>query len=348
MGIVNGVKDFLGFLFDTGKGFIQSAVKGTPDYIDNSSINKMFYKELKSNPNDIIEKYGTDYIKELNGKKIIPEFDKLSKTQQGEILSKYRKEMTSNIRDTNAFNALDYDNFDPGSQKHLESVYRTMNSDDFKNRYLQHQIELGESGMFGKKYSNFDFSDGGKNLTEAQRKSLQKEFDIQYDDRMSRFQALYSVDGGGPDIGPPQRLNYNKGLQTRYLESKQGKKQLDMLHGGLGKKNKSIIETAIEKNEEGKQAYEGYRSYLQNSLENTPEISNTNRWSAPDSFEKWATREGYSTDDVKELSKYLASGNPDHSGIDLWQKIKDHPRISTAIAVGTVWGVSEFAEEDSF
>lgn len=34
-------------------------------------------------------------------------------------------------------------------------------------------------------------------------------------------------------------------------------------------------------------------------------------------------------------------------GIHLWQKIKDHPRISTAIAIGTVWGVSELTEDDS-
>ncbi len=46
-------------------------------------------------------------------------------------------------------------------------------------------------------------------------------------------------------------------------------------------------------------------------------------------------------------AKAISSGNPDHSGIGLWQKIKDHPRISTAMAVGTVWGVSELTEDDS-
>ena len=350
MGFIDKGIDFLSSLAKGGKEFVQSAVKKTPDYINNNGINKMFYKELSSGQDDIIKKYGSDFIKEMDGKEIIPRFDDLSKTQRGEILNNYRKEMSSKVKDTNAFNALDYEKFDPGSQKHLDSVYRTMNSEGFSDRYMQHQIELGNSGMFGKSYSNFDFSDGGKNLTNAQKKSLQEEFNKQFSDRISSFENLYTP-AGNPDIGPIQRLNYNQGLQKRYLNTKQGSKQLDMIEGysNSNKKNKSetIIESAIRKNKEGKAAYKGYQSYLKKSIIDTPELSNT-KWSAPDSFETWASKEGYSTEEIKNLSKHIASGNPDHSGIGIWQKAKKHPVIATSLVMGTAWGVSELTEDDSF
>lgn len=348
MGFIDKGIDFLSSLAKSGKEFVQSAVKNTPDYINNNGINKMFYKELSSGQDDIIKKYGSDFIKEMDGKEIIPRFDNLSKAQKGEILTNYRREMSSKVRDTNAFNALDYEKFDPGSQKHLDSVYRTMSSEGFSDRYMQHQIELGNSGMFGGKYSNFDFSNGGKNLTSAQRETLQKEFDKQYSDKVYAFESLYTPKGNS-DIGPNQRLNYNRGLQKRYLNTKQGSQQLDMISNS-NKKNQSetIIESAIRKNKEGRAAYEGYQSYLKKSIIDTPELSNTKRWSAPDSFETWASKEGYSTEEIKNLSKHIASGNPDHSGLHLWQKAKRHPAIATGIVMGTAWGVSELTEDDSF
>lgn len=351
MGFIDKGINFLSSLAKGGKEFVQSAVKNTPDYISNNGINKMFYKELNSGQDDIIKKYGSDFIKEIDGKEIIPQFDDLSKTQRGEILNNYRKEMSSKVRDTNAFNALDYEKFDPGSQKHLDSIYRTMNSEGFSDRYMQHQIELGNSGMFGGKYNNFDFSDSGKNLTNAQRETLQKEFNKQYSDKTYAFENLYTPMGPS-DIGPSQRLNYNQGLQKRYLETKQGSQQLDMITGfsNSNKKNKSetIIESAIRKNEEGRTAYEGYQSYLKKSIIDTPELNNTKRWSVPDSFETWAGKEGYSTEEIKNLSKHIASGNPDHSGINIWEKAKRHPVIATSIVMGTAFGVSELTENDSF
>lgn len=351
MGFIDKGIDFLSSLAKGGKEFVQSAVKNTPDYINNNGINKMFYKELSSGQDDIIKKYGSDFIKETDEKEIIPRFDDLSKAQKGEILTNYRREMSSKVRDTNAFNALDYEKFDPGSQKHLDSVYRTMSSEGFSDRYMQHQIELGNSGMFGGKYSNFDFSNGGKNLTSTQRETLQKEFDKQYSDKVYAFESLYTPKGNS-DIGPNQRLNYNQGLQKRYLNTKQGSQQLDIIErfSNSNKKNQSetIIESAIRKNEEGRAAYEGYQSYLKKSIIDTPELSNTKRWSAPDSFETWASKEGYSTEEIKNLSKHIASGNPDHSGINIWEKAKKHPVIATSMVMGTAFGISELTEDDSF
>lgn len=285
MGFIDKGIDFLSSLAKGGKEFVQSAVKNTPDYINNNGINKMFYKELSSGQDDIIKKYGSDFIKEMDGKEIIPRFDDLSKAQKGEILTNYRREMSSKVRDTN-----------------------------------------------------------------AQKKSLQEEFNKQFSDRISSFENLYTP-AGNPDIGPIQRLNYNQGLQKRYLNTKQGSKQLDMIEGysNSNKKNKSetIIESAIRKNEEGRAAYEGYQSYLKKSIIDTPELSNT-KWSAPDSFETWASKEGYSTEEIKNLSKHIASGNPDHSGINIWEKAKKHPVIATSLVMGTAWGISELTEDDSF
>lgn len=327
-------------LFNGAAEFIQT----TPKYISNTDINSMFGKEMKANTAEMIKKYGSNLglSDEALESFTYNDFSKLSKNQRGEILQNYRKEMSGVVRNKNAFNALDYDNFDPGSQKHLDSVYRTMNSSEFKEAYMQHQIDLGKKGMFGKEFNNFDFSDGGKNLNKEQLGALSDYFDSEYGNKVANFQEKY-LPTGVVENGPQQRLNYNLGLQKRYLGTKQGSAQLEMAHGLGGKKGESIIDAAIRKNASDADTLNAYRSHLNKHLVETPDIKG--KWEAPQSFEQWATEQGMKDSEIKRISKELASGDPDHSGIGLWGLIKDHPRISTAMAVGTAWGISELTEE---
>ena len=304
-------------------------------------------KEIKTNTSEMINKYGRslglsdDAIKNFT----FDDFSKLSKNQRAEVLQNYRKEISSTVRDRNAFNALDYDNFDPGSQKHLDSVYRTYTSEGFKDRYFQHQLERGYNGMFGKEFKNFDLSDGGKNLNKEQLGALSDYFDTEYNNKIVNFQDKY-LPTGTLDVGPQQKLNYNIGLQKRYLNTKQGSSQLEMIHGMSGsKKGESIIDAAIRKNADDADTLNAYRDHLNKRLIDTPDIKG--KWEAPQSFNDWATEQGIEDSEIKRLSKELASGNPDHSGIGLWQRAKKHPVITTSLVMGTAWGVSELTEDDS-
>lgn len=251
---------------------------------------------------------------------------------------------TGNVANMNAFNALDYVDFDPGSQGHLNAIYRTMNSGDFKDRYFQHQLEQGYGGMFGSKFGNFDLLDGGKHLNDKQLGSLSQYFDTEYASRFERFQDLY-LPNGAVSVGPQQKLSYNVGLQKRYLGTKEGMRQMQMAHGMSGSKNgESIIDAAIRKNAGDAGTLNAYRDHLNSHLVDAP--GTKGRWSAPKSFGEWATEQGIEDSEIKRLSKELASGNPDHSGIDIWGMAKRHPVIATGVVMGTAWGVSEMYEED--
>lgn len=342
-GIVDGFKRFL-----SGAAEFLGA---TPKYLDDSvkTISKNFDELYKKNPVALLEKYSPDTLIEVDGKKALPENFSKAKLDATGARNAYIKETKEAVRRTNAFNALDYDNFDPGSQVGLEKVYRTMTGpktgEKFKKEYFQHQLDLGKKGMFGDKFGNFFNS--GEPLNEKQLGVLSEYFDTEYGNRIANFEKKYLQTGVEDVAGPPQRLNYNLGLQKRYLNTDKGTRQLQMIHGMSGKKGESIIDAAIKKDSNNATTLNAYKEYINKNLVETPDI-NGSRWQAPKGFTDWATEQGIEDSEIKRISKELASGDPDHSGINIWQKAKDHPVIATSLVMGTAWGISELTENDSF
>lgn len=143
-------------------------------------------------------------------------------------------------------------------------------------------------------------------------------------------------------------LNFNYGMQKKFI-----KENTDVLN--FATSNTSDMRDFNKAINESKYAKEldAYRSYLNNNLMTVPTKEGT--WKNPDSIYDYFTGLGYNIDDAnalkteynKLISKRIASGNPDHSGIDIWGMAKRHPVIATGVVMGTAFGISELAEEDS-
>lgn len=352
------IKKFLGGA-DT---FVESIEKeAVPKYMHGTGLNKQFYSTLESMDDESIPSFVKQYSDKayreiirgsINGGTRLDAFKNMPSSYKGEVLKGYGKAHRAEIEMQNAFNALDYgDAFKFGSQKQLDSVYRTIGQDNFHIEYFKHNVRLAEQGkgMFAKEFSNFDFSNGGRKLNKEQMQALGQYFDEGgFSDRLANFTADYLPEA----TKDTSRLNYNLGMQKRYLRTEEGQRQLGLITGG----RKSPINAAIKKNKKYTDVYSAYKDHLSNSLLTQPDIDTP--WNKPVSFSEFAAEKGYGVD-IEQMSdplnsqvnkvnaKGVSSGNPDHSGIHLWQKIKDHPRISTAIAIGTAWGVSELTEDDS-
>lgn len=306
--------------------------------------------------------------------------------------------------------------YNVASQAELEKAYSNMYDEAFINRAYNQQIYAAGKGkgVFADndKYSNFDFSDMGKNLTKEQQEILMKEFRTDYDSRLEDIYKTYvpddmvlsnnaklnskgqstngqswieRVEGDvvetgnviddissnkpvGPSIdgptvplldGPVEEavklhskandLNFNYGMQKKYIS--ENVPVLDFAtsaESDLRGINKAINNSTHTKE------LNAYRNYLNERLMTVPDKTGT--WEAPDNIFDYFTKQGYDATTAKELkteynklvSKNIASGNPDHSGIGLWQKAKKHPVIATSLVTGTAFGISELTEEDSF
>lgn len=268
--------------------------------------------------------------------------------------------------------------YNVGSQSELETAFSNMMDKRFQERAFEHQLYAAEKGkgLFGEKYSNFDFSDMGKNLTKEQRNTLMKEFKDDYRERVKDIYSAYvpkdietgkvidntpvsnkPINPNQPLIeGPTSKihekaadLNFNYGMQQKYIGE-----NVDALDFATSKE--SDLRGYNKKINKSSHADElnAYRNYLNDRLTTVPSKNGT--WESPDSIHEYFTKQGYDAARVGELkteynqlvSKQIASGNPDHSGIDIWGKAKRHPVIATAAVMGTAWGISELTEDDSF
>ena len=144
-------------------------------------------------------------------------------------------------------------------------------------------------------------------------------------------------------------LNFNYGMQKKYINDNVS--VLDFATSADS--DLRGINKAINKSSHSEEL-NAYRSYLNERLMNVPSKSGT--WEKPDDIYSYFTKKGYNASDAAELkteynklvSKNIASGNPDHSGINIWEKAKKHPVIATSVVMGTAFGVSELTEDDSF
>ena len=340
------------------------------------------------------------------------------------------------------------------SQEELEQAFSNMYDVDFRKRMFMQQIYAAEKekGLFGDMYSNFDFSNMGKNLTKEQRQTLMETFMDDYDNRLSDIYSAYVPDNmvlsknaklnargqsldqkawierfegewvengdiiedfastsnkasgsigsagsvapdtglsttstavdvplreygtGGrralngqsvPLLGGPSTtnntvreaidiherakdLNFNYGMQKRYINDNVA--VLDFATSDtvdISGINKEISGSRYAKD------LNAYRSFLNKKLMNVPDKNGT--WSNPENIYDYFTKKGYTAEDAenirreydKLISKRISSGNPDHSGIDIWGMAKRHPVIATSIVMGTTFGISELTEDDS-
>ena len=144
-------------------------------------------------------------------------------------------------------------------------------------------------------------------------------------------------------------LNFNYGMQKKYINDNVS--VLDFATSADS--DLRGINKAINKSSHSEEL-NAYRSYLNERLMNVPSKSGT--WEKPDDIYSYFTKKGYNASDATELkteynklvSKNIASGNPDHSGINIWEKAKKHPVIATGVVMGTAFGISELTEDDSF
>lgn len=370
------IDNFIDWAAPKIKGFLGGAAsflkKDTPEvvpkYMHGTGLNKQFYETLRNMNDadipDFIKGYSKDAYKELirgsiNGGTRLDAFNNMHKTYKAEVLKGYGKAHKAEIDMMNAFNALDYgEAFQIKTQGQLDKIYSAINQDNFSTEYFKHQVRLAEQGkgMFAKEF-DFDFSNGGKNLNKEQMQALGKYFDEGgYSERLSNFTADYLPE----EAEDVSRLNYNLGMQRRYLRTEEGQRQLELINGG----RKSPINQAIKKNKEYEDAYNAYKSHLSDRLATQPDIDTP--WNKPLSFDEFGKKNGYATSYIEKMSnalnstsdtmnsqinkknaKKVSSGNPDHSGIGLWQKVKDHPVIATSVVMGTAWGISELVEDDS-
>ena len=304
----------------------------TPKYLEDKPVLDGYYNLMKKNTADMMSKYGGEFSNITS----FDDFKALSSADRKKIYANFKEDVIRTNRQTNAFNALDYDDFNIGNQKHVETIYKTMGTDDFKEAYFQHQVKLGREDMFD------DYKYDFKNLSKKEESVLRKKFEKEYAKRVENFNKTYIPDGAN---GP----NYNYGLQQRYINSNEGRR----LHGSFfgdnrfAKKNNKYI----KKNKEGAEAIDAYRSYLGGKLNKVPEISDDVLWEPPKSFREFATDAdnglGLGEKEAKMISKQIAMGDPDHSGLGLWQLAKKHPVISTALVTSAIYGVTELTEDDS-
>lgn len=268
--------------------------------------------------------------------------------------------------------------YNVGSQGELETAFSNMSDKAFIERAYNQQIYAASKGkgLFGEKYSNFDFSDMGKNLTQEQKDILTKEFKEDYNERVKDIYSAYTpkeYDTGkiidntptsNQPVNPNQLLiegptsnihekaadlNFNYGMQQKYI----GENVNQLNFATSAESDLRGINKAINKSSHADEL-KAYRSYLNDKMMTVPSKNGT--WESPDSIHDYFTKQGYESQKAGELkseynkliSKNIASGNPDHSGIDIWGKAKRHPVIATATVMGTAFGISELTEDDSF
>lgn len=360
MGIIDGAKSLLKKGIDLAAPVVKKFLGGADDFVDdsaryitNSGINDIFEKEMKKNTIEMMQKYGGNLgLKEDVIKKFTyDDYSKLSKNQRAEVLQNYRNEMKKYM---NAFNALDHaDNYHMDNQAQLNNVWNTINEDYFDIKYFKYNIrQAGQGkGMFVDEFvkAGWDFSDSGNNLTKEQMESLKKYFDAELDQRVGTFQADFVV----PE-GDTSRLNYNLGMQTRYLRTPEGQKQMRLLEN-----RKSPINRIKRKNAQYRDVYNAYKDHLTDTLVNKPDINGT--WSKPQSIEEFSRKRGYGQTPLAEIlepfgetptetvdkaaAKQIASGDPDHSGIGIWKKVAIGAGLGIAGAI-CISGLTEDEDDD--
>ena len=144
-----------------------------------------------------------------------------------------------------------------------------------------------------------------------------------------------------------RHLNFNYGMQKKYIG--ENTSVLDFATSADSVDMRGI-NNAIN-NSSHAEELNAYRSYLNERLMTVPDKTGT--WEAPDSIYDYFTKKGYDAETARQLnseynrlvSKRLASGNPDHSGIGIWQMAKRHPVIATGVVMGTAFGISELVDE---
>lgn len=324
-----GLKEFVSSAVDWATPKIKNFLGGaadfigmTPKYLD-EKYDKSFIKLMKKDMTGMMSKFGSD---------LGEDYYSLSLEDRRKVYHNFKE----SIRQTNAFNALEYDKFKPGSQKHIENIYSTFENPNFQDAYIDYQIGLGRRGALGSRFKNYNYDD----LTDEQLSTLRKEYAEEFTKKKKRLDETYMPEGAS---GP----NYNYGLQRKYLNSYEGK-QLQSSFFGENKYSRKNNQMISDGSKEGK-AVSAYKDYLDNSVNKIPETSNDTVWQAPMNFYDYATSKlGLEHEEAKRISKEIAMGNPDHSGIGLWNFVKNHPGSSVAVGMGTAWGVSELYDENEY
>lgn len=151
------------------------------------------------------------------------------------------------------------------------------------------------------------------------------------------------------DIHPRARdLNFNYGMQKKYINNNVNVYDFATSADSVDMRSTNArINSSTHADE-----LRAYRTYLNDNLSTTPNKNGS--WNAPESIHDYFTGRGYAADVADELereynsiiSKNIASGDPDHSGLGLWKFAKKHPVIATATVLGTVHAVADATEED--
>lgn len=295
-------------IIDTGKTIIQKLFSGADDVLGSAFAKKS------------VEAYSNMTTPEWkHAVKISSKKERLAAhTMKNTMLDRATKEV---LEDSDSL--FKYD----GQQ--TETVYKNINNlVNNEKRYqdfIERQYNLGKRGMFsGTGFEANTYAD----LTDAQKSTIQRKAKESLDGFNAKFNGETGFQGA--------QKQYNQNMIVKQIGIEPNSKEFD-------KRVKSSLKSAREKGfEKEKQAY---INYLKKAYDNGESFMSERQY--------YSKEYGWKTSDIddkigKKVANTIASGNPDHSGINIWQKAKDHPVIATSLVMGTAWGVSELTEDDSF
>lgn len=295
-------------IIDTGIGLVKKIFSGADDMLGSA-----FAKNS-------IESYSN---------MTTPEWKHAAKTaSKDEILYKHAMKKTMLDRATKEVLEDSDSLFKYGGQQ-TETVYKNINNlVNNEKRYqdfIERQYNFGKKGMFsGIGFEANTYAD----LTDAQKSTIQRKAKESLDGFNAKFNGETGFQGA--------QKQYNQSMIVKQIGIEPNSKEFD-------KRVKSSLKSARKKGfEEEKQAYV---NYLKKAYDNGESFMSERQY--------YSKEYGWEASDIddkigKKVANTIATGNPDHSGLHLWQKAKRHPAIATGIVMGTAWGVSELTEDDSF
>lgn len=295
-------------IIDTGKTIIQKLFSGADDVLGSA-----FAKNSVEAYSNMTTPEWKHVVKTSSKKERLAAY-----TMKNAMLDKATKEV---LEDSDSL-------FKYGGQQ-TETVYKNINNlvnnEKRYQNFIEKQYNLGKKGMFSD--TGFE-ANTYADLTDAQKSTIQKKAKESLDGFNAKFNGEAGFQGA--------QKQYNQNMIVKQIGVEPNSKEFD-------KRVKSSLKSAKKKGfEEEKQAYV---DYLKKSYDNGE---------VPISERQFYSKEyGWETSDIddkigKKVANTIASGNPDYSGINIWQKAKDHPVIATSLVMGTAWGVSELTEDESF
>lgn len=171
-----------------------------------------------------------------------------------------------------------------------------------------------------------------------------KEYQNRLDDELEEMNTVKVHD----DVPVKPEEPVSREIPERVHEGRTGSQRIKDLHvkrlNQVQEDAKRIYLKGKTFEESSKKAKKAYLNYIEKETTNVNEMFNR------ETIYK-ETRDVLNTTTNEKTAKKVLNDATGKDGVGLWRKaltaVKNHPVISTGIGIGTVWGISELAEDDS-